>query len=135
MPDVSVNSDGMVILAGVYQLFPLKNLWIWLLSGCASSLSYLITSKDRKLSATLIFFCIGLFVLFIAEGIANDVFGKGIPLWVGVLLGFMSNPLLKKFLDNTDLIVEALYSKIMNKLGIEVREKHEEEDENAKPSN
>lgn len=134
MAEISINSDGMVILAGIYQLFPIKNLWLWFLSGSASSLSYLITSKNKNLKTAFLFFFIGLFVLFIAEGIASDLFNAKIPLWVGVLLGFISNPLLRKFLDNTDLIVDALYSKVLGKMGLETKEREEGEDD-TKPSN
>lgn len=126
--DVTVNSDGMVILAGIYQLFPIKNIWFWLLAGGASVLSYLITAKKKTLKGAIGFFFIGLFVVFVIGGAIRDIFGKGIPDWGYTLLGFFAYPILKKLIENTDRIVNALYAKIFEKLGIEIKEEKKSDD-------
>lgn len=129
--DVTVNNEGMVILAGIYQLFPLKNIWFWLLAGCASVLSYLITAKKKTLKGAIGFFFIGLFVVFVIGGAIRDIFGKGIPDWGYTLLGFFAYPILKKLIENTDRIVNALYKKIFDKLGIELREGKRDDTESS----
>lgn len=129
--DVTVNNEGMVILAGIYQLFPLKNIWFWLLAGCASVLSYLITAKNKTLKGAVGFFFIGLFVVFVIGGAIRDIFGKGIPDWGYTLLGFFAYPILKKLIENTDRIVNALYKKIFDKLGIELREGKRDDTESS----
>lgn len=129
--DVTVNNEGMVILAGIYQLFPLKNIWFWLLAGCASVLSYLITAKNKTLKGAVGFFFIGLFVVFVIGGAIRDIFGKGIPDWGYTLLGFFAYPILKKLIENTDRIVSALYKKIFDKLGIELREGKRDDTESS----
>lgn len=129
--DVTVNNEGMVILAGIYQLFPLKNIWFWLLAGCASVLSYLITAKKKTLKGAIGFFFIGLFVVFVIGGAIRDIFGKGIPDWGYTLLGFFAYPILKKLIENTDRIVSALYKKIFDKLGIELKEEKRDDTESS----
>ena len=131
MLDVSVNSEGIVILAGVYQLFPLKNLWFWFLAGCASVLSYLITTQKKTLKGAIGFFFIGLFIVFVIGGAIRDLFGRGIPDWGYTLLGFFSYPLLKKLIENTDRIVDGLYRKIFEKFGIEGKEKKSDDAESS----
>lgn len=129
--DVTVNNEGMVILAGIYQLFPLKNIWFWLLAGCASVLSYLITAKNKTFKGAVGFFFIGLFVVFVIGGAIRDIFGKGIPDWGYTLLGFFAYPILKKLIENTDRIVSALYAKIFEKLGIELKEEKRDDTESS----
>ena len=128
---LSVNSDGMVLFAGIYQLFPLKNIWFWLLAGCASVLSYLITAKKKTFKGAVGFFFIGLFVVFVIGGAIRDIFGRGIPDWGYTLLGFFAYPILKKLIENTDRIVSALYKKIFDKLGIELREEKRDDTESS----
>lgn len=129
MSDVSVSNEGMVVLAGVYQLFPIKNIWFWFLGGCASVLAYLITTpqKQRRLTVAIGVFFVALFVLFISGGIARDLFKISIPDWMYAILGFMSNPLFKKFLANTDVIVDALFNKIMKKLDVDAKDNSNEQ--------
>lgn len=127
---LSVNNDGIVLLAGTYQLLPIKTLFFYVLAGFASVLSYLITTKEKKTFRGIFnHLAVGIFVAFMIGGAVSDIFNKDITAWVSALLGFFAYPILKKLIQNTDRLVNALYSKIFKRLGIE------EEDENAKPSN
>lgn len=117
---LSVNSDGIVLFAGIYQIIPLKTLFFYIVAGCASVLSYLITAKEKKtFSGILNHLAVGIFVAFMIGGAVSDIFNKDITAWVSALLGFFAYPILKKLIQNTDRLVNALYAKIFKRLGIE----------------
>lgn len=125
---LSVSDDGIVVLAGILQLFPIKNLWFWFLGGCASVLAYLVTTKaeNRRIAVAIGVFGASLFVLFIVGGVSRDLWGINLPDWAYAILGFLSNPIIKRFLANTDIIVDALFDKILTRLGVENKDKENE---------
>lgn len=118
---LSVNADGMVILAGSIQLFPLKVLWFYFIAGFASVFSYLVTSKERKIKGAVIFWFAGILCCFMISGAIRDIFEKEIADWISGFLGFFAYPILKKMIANTDRIVNALFNKVFQKLGIDER--------------
>lgn len=118
---LSINSDGVVILAGTIQLFPLKSLWFYLIAGFASVFSYFLTHKSRTIKGTLFFWFAGFVCCFVVSGAIRDLFSKEIADWISGLIGFFSYPILKKMIANTDKIVNALFNKVFKRLGIEER--------------
>lgn len=122
MDFVSVNSDGMVILAGVYQLFPLKSLWFWVLAILGSILSYALSKGEKSFKGIVFFVLKALFVVFVIGGAVSDIFGKDIPDWCYTLIGFFANAILNRLIEDSELIIDKLYNMLLKKLGIEIKD-------------
>lgn len=130
---LSLNNDGVVILAGVYQLFPIKQVLFYGLAGVASVLSYLLTSKEKTLMGVIDLFAIGVFVAFFFDGALSDIFGKTLTGWMCALLGFCANSILRKLLNSTDNLTDALFSFFYRRYGIEDDMKKDKEGKDDAP--
>lgn len=113
---LGLSNDGIVLIAGTYQLVSLKTFFFYVVAGCASVLSYLITTKEKKTFRGIFnHLGIGAFVALIISGAMSDIFNKELTaLWIAAFLGFFSNQILKKLIQNTDQVVDSIFSKYLS---------------------
>lgn len=124
--NVSIDNEGMVLLAGVYQLFPLKNLWFLFLAMMAGVGGYLLSSREKSFSGVLISAFTVLLIVFIVGGIARDIFHTTIADWGYVLIGFFANDIARRLINSSDDIIDFFYQKTLEKLNIKFKSKEEE---------
>lgn len=130
--NVSIDNEGMVLIAGVYQLFPLKNLWFLFLAMAAGVGGYLLSTREKTVSGVLISAFIVLLIVFIVGGIARDIFHTTIADWGYVLIGFFANDIARKIINSSDEIIDFFYQKTLQKLKIEPKKEDKEKEEKEK---
>lgn len=116
---ITLNPDGIVILAGVYQLFPIKTLWFLLLAGIGSMITYAITCKDRTPKGYAIRGTIGIVMALVIMGALRDIAGKNFSDWLSFLAGVFSYKFLMSLIKNMDTIINMVLRKAFNKLGMD----------------
>lgn len=116
---LTINADGIVILAGVYQLFPIKTIWFLLLAGIGGMMTYTLTRKDRTPKGYAIRGTIGIIIALVIMGALRDMFDRELTDWVSFFAGVFSYRFLMSLIKNMDSIINAVLKKAFNKFGMD----------------
>lgn len=116
---LTLNPDGMVIFAGVYQLFPIKTFWFLLLAGLGGMITYTLTHRYRTPKGYAIRGTIGIVMALVIMGALRDIAGKDFADWLSFLAGVFSYKFLMSLIKNMDAIINAVLRKAFNKLGMD----------------
>lgn len=126
---VTLNADGMVILAGVYQAFPLKAVWFLIVSALGGMVAYAFTKKKQKtLKDYLLKAFAGAVVGLVLMGASRDLFEKDLGYWAYFFAGVASDPFLMSLVKNMSVIVDAIMRKVFDKFGLDIVEERKGDD-------
>lgn len=120
-------TTGILIYSGVYQLFPLKLIWYYILGGLGSIAGYFQESIKRKRHPTIkgvIFtFISSMLTIYLVIGFLNYFFNVNEHGYVFFVAGYFSRYVNAWIEVNSERIVNALFSKGFEKMGITLNSK------------
>lgn len=116
----------MILLYGTYPLVCLKSVWLYFLAGICGAFMVFFSNTKNKIGGFFVRFFIGAFTAFIVVGVLRDYLQITPKEYLYSLIGFLSYPLFNFVLRNIDHIVESLFGKVLDKLGIDLKDDEED---------
>lgn len=124
---------GVVVYSGAYQLFPIKLVWYYILGGLGSIAGYFQESLKRKRTPTwrgvLFTFISSMLTIYLVIGALDYFFNVNEHGYIFFLAGYFSRYINAWIEVNSERIVNSIFSKGFEKVGIKITPKEKEEDE------